>query len=258
MDKDSPIHRLNALTKLSIALVLNVLALIIQGIYASLGLLAITIFLLLIAKIKLSMIRKLAIGFSFIILNFFFFWGLFSRIPGSIVFFRLPWGTYFTDRTLEWIIYLYVRFQVMFLATILFLSTTNDVEFSAALKWLHFPHWFSFMMGLALRSVSIAYDDIFTLMEAMRSKGLDFQKGSIPERIRKYLYLGAPLLILLFRKVEEFSHAAEARAFSISGKGTSTYRRLQWKRLDCVVMAIFVCALAAGLFARYYLGYFTF
>lgn len=198
--RESPIHRLHPLAKLVMLVAVNVVALVIE---APIGFLVAIALILVGFKVAGIPIARLA---RFLVLIFLVMQGvmvsyiLASRIPGNIVLWRTPWGTYVSDMTLLYAFSMVLRFFTMLVGSTLVLASTRDRDIVYGLTSIGVPYPVCFVLNLAFRTMSVFLDDFFKVRDAMILRGTDFSKGSIVERVRKYVYMGVPLALLTIRK----------------------------------------------------------
>lgn len=125
-------------------------------------------------------------------------------------------------------------------------SLTDGIEsLLTPLKWLHFPvHAFALIMSIALRFIPILTEETARIMNAQKSRGADFETGSLLQRIKAVLPVIAPLLISSLRRAEELGDAMDARCYSGDGKRTK-YKKLTFTWRDLVAMAALVLLITA-------------
>ncbi len=260
--EDSPAQKLNPITKLFVMLVVSIATFITVQYEIILGLLAITIVLVILSKIPISMIKKFVLALSGMATGFFVVNMLFSHIEGSTVYFdayvfkipytELGWRIYITDVTIWWSTLVFLRTMVLVWVSLWFLIVTRDTDIIYALRRLGLPRGAAFTFALALRSVSMFYDDFITVVEAMKSKGFSFSEGGPITRLKKYGKTMFPLILLAMRRIEEFTRAIESRGFSISCK-RKLYTRYTFSLIDLAFFLLFSLLLIV-LFLNQYCG----
>lgn len=111
----------------------------------------------------------------------------------------------------------------------LFLSTTTIEEFSHALIQIGVPYRFGFTITLAFRLVPVFVDSAITVVQAQRSRGFDFERGNLIERVRRYVPVIVPVFIGALRRADGMAMALEARGFQRRTPRTSFRRyRMTW------------------------------
>jgi energy-coupling factor transport system permease protein len=127
--------------------------------------------------------------------------------------------------------------------SIFFLTTTAD-ELAAALEASGVPRDYSMMFTMSLRFVPSLARDMQTVVDALRSRGLELEKGGLRERLRNYTYLLVPLIVFELKRSLMVAEALEARGFG-AVKKVEPYIELTFKAKDYVVVITSALALLA-------------
>lgn len=133
----------------------------------------------------------------------------------------------YTDSIIQ-TLYIIVRLVLMIsLTTILTVSTKPmDLTFGiedllAPFKIIKVPsHEIAMIISIALRFIPTLLDEANRIMKAQASRGVDFQEGSIKEKIGSILALIIPLFASSFQRAEELADAMEARGYNPGEKRT--------------------------------------
>jgi len=80
-------------------------------------------------------------------------------------------------------------------------------------KWLGYPNALSFTFTTAVRLVPTLAADAQTVVDAQRSRGLELDKGNLFRRVRNYVPILIPLLLIAIRRSLELAEALESRGF---------------------------------------------
>jgi energy-coupling factor transport system permease protein len=145
-----------------------------------------------------------------------------------------------------------LRLVMMISLTLVLTATTKPLDLTYALewymtplKWIRFPtHEIAMTISIALRFIPTLLDETMRIMNAQASRGVDFERGKIKEKIRAILSLIVPLFMSAFQRSEELANAMEARGYNPRAKRTR-YHNLHW-RLGDTFSLIFIAALTAG------------
>lgn len=114
---------------------------------------------------------------------------------------------------------------VVFLASgMLFLSTTRIEEAAYAVTRFGIPYKIGFTMTLAFRLVPVFIDAALTVVQAQRCRGLDFDRGSVWERLRRYIPIIVPVFMGGLRRADGMAMTLEARGFQTSTRRTMLQR----------------------------------
>jgi len=138
-------------------------------------------------------------------------------------------------------------------ASILFLSTTTIEEFTTSLVTLRAPYRIAFAMSLAFRLVPLFIDSAFTVVQAQKLRGYDFDRGNVFERMRRYVPALIPVFMGALRRANNMAMALEARGFGLGARPTN----LDESRLRAPDVFAFAALLAIGTlyFMIYWAGY---
>jgi energy-coupling factor transport system permease protein len=96
-----------------------------------------------------------------------------------------------------------------------------------------------------MRSVLVFGEDWKTVLEAYWSKGVDVNQGSLIRRLRNYVAVAIPLVVITLNKVKDVDFAAESRGFKLGMKGRTYIDRFQWRPIDLFIIAGSLVAVAA-------------
>ncbi|RLE66432.1 MAG: hypothetical protein DRJ47_02495 [Thermoprotei archaeon] len=228
VEENSPLYKLHPSLKIFLLLFFNIEALLLDSPYMLWGGIILTILLFKVAKIPLSRLGKF-LAFAIIITQAIMFsYLLGSSIPGNIVYWHLPWGTYVTDVTLLHVFTMVGRFMLMLVGSTLVLSVLTDTDIIYGLVFLRVPYSIALTISLAFRFASIFLDDYLKVRDAMVLRGTSFDKGNIFQRARKYVNLAIPLMVMAIRRMLELTYVLEVKGTRLKGKRTF-YREYKMK-----------------------------
>jgi len=213
-------HRLNPLTKATLATVATLGAFVLGGYVAPLAILAVLVIPGAIAAgvaprlLRLAALVSLPISISVALVS------VFTR-AGTIVLFTV--GPF--DATAEGVDFagqVIVRLFVVATALGLFGLTTEPRAFVVDLERRGLSPRVAFAAAATLETVPRMVDRALAILAAQRARGLDTE-GSLGARIRGTIPLVAPVILSSLAEVEERSLALEVRAFGRPGR-----RNLLW------------------------------
>jgi energy-coupling factor transport system permease protein len=165
----------------------------------------------------------------------------------------LVWGPLEISHTAPWFALGMATKLALFLASgILFLSTTRIEELAYALTRVGIPYKVGFTMTLAFRLVPAFVDAAITVVQAQRCRGLDFNRGGLWRRLRRYIPVIVPVFMGGLRRADNMAMALEARGFQMSCRRTM----LQSVRLgaaDAITLAV-LTALTLGYLILWWQG----
>ncbi|WP_034989724.1 energy-coupling factor transporter transmembrane component T family protein [Liquorilactobacillus sucicola] len=153
--------------------------------------------------------------------------------------------------------YVFCRFVLIIFMSTLLTLTTAPLEIADALESLMEPlkkfkvpvYEISLMLSIALRFVPTLMDETEKIMNAQRSRGVNFGEGSIMKQIKAVVPLLIPLFVSSFNRAEDLATAMEARGYR-GGEGRTKYRIHFWKRNDTLACIVFGLATLVLLYLR--------
>ena len=240
----SILHRMNPASKfLSLILVMTGIFL-----YPSLVLSTFLIIMVLLgfaisgASLKLSSLRvRFILIFSF----FMFLLQVLITINGEILFFIIPdLGTIgpalpVTNYGLERGLIIAMRFLLVILSSMLFISVTDPTLLAHSLTRLRIPYKYAFGLVIALRFLPIFDAETDIVRMSQRSRGISIDIGSPSKLIRTLRFTFFPLLVSALSRVETLSNSMDTRGFGY--QDTRTYlRESKWGLPDLILLGLSV------------------
>jgi len=205
----SPFHKLDPRAKLLVSLEFFVLALLFTAV-AEMALLLLAI--LLVAAVAKSL-RRIGKTITF---------------SGFFAFFIFAVNLLFGLGLQNAILYS-VRFIAIISSTSVFFVTTSPDELEQIMKWMRVPRDIVFAFVTAVRFIPVVMLDAFQIMDAQKSRGLEFEKGNLLRRVRNLVPILIPLVVNSVIRSGELAEAMESRAYGSTPRPTSLYEmRLRW------------------------------
>lgn len=97
----------------------------------------------------------------------------------------------------------------------------------------------SMMISIALRFIPTLLDEANKIMKAQASRGVDFQEGTLRQKITQIISLLIPMFIISFKRADDLANAMEARGY-YPGKLRSKLVEFHYRPVDYVVMVVVV------------------
>lgn len=245
IERDSFLHRLNPLTKLTLVLCLILLAFLSPWYWTpQLLVVAVLIPLSFLGRVQREYLKTAsrlilpAAGFLFIMQALF-------QPGGEHVIFQF-WFLTMTLESLRFAFSNATRIFVMISAFTIFMLTTHPSELMSDLTRRGLPGQFAYVIISTLQIIPQMRAKASTIIAAQRSRGLDTE-SSFRKRISALVPLVGPLVFGSLVEVEERAIAIEARGFTSSCKktflkeipDTALDRALRWA-LFLLVVAVLV------------------
>jgi energy-coupling factor transport system permease protein len=231
----TPVHLLDPRTKFLIVIAVVVPALLFANIYVMIALLVSQVPLLVLGRVA----RRWALSLRA---------GVFLSALIFVV--NLFTGSYLSAIALT------LRFLVLLTSFSLFFMTTSPDDLGLALdrigavrwlsrKWLGYPNALSFTFTTAVRLVPTLAVDAQTVVDAQRSRGLELDRGNLLKRVRNYIPILIPLLLIAIRRSLELAEALESRGFP-GKEGRTSLFQLKLRPVDYAIIALSLVAIAGS------------
>jgi energy-coupling factor transport system permease protein len=236
----SPLHRLHPVTKLAGLFAFIVAAFVVDRPLALVPL-ATGVFALLAVGHGLGNVRRLRVMFVLVFVFTVVVWTIFYRRGAG----PTSDGFWYGLSTA-------MRLDTFLAAGILFLTTTRVEEVAFALGQLGVPYTVGFTLTLAFRLVPVFFDAAASVVQAQRCRGLEFGRGGLVTRLRRFVPVIVPVLIGALRRADRVAMALELRGFN-SGRARTTYLRAEAGPRD-VVAGVIATATVLGYVVLWFLG----
>ena len=242
--RESPLHRLNPLTKLGLAFAFILIAYVSPFYWTAVLIFLLGILpLLFVGRVQreyLSTALKLlgpVIGFIFIMQSFF--------LPGGETLLFQVWVVKVSLESVTAAFLTVSRIFVMISSFILFLLTTHPSELMTDLTQRGLPGTFAYVIISTLQIIPQMQAKAQTIIAAQRSRGME-TGGSLMRRVRALVPLVGPLVFGSLVEVEERAIAIEARGFTSPLPKTSLReiadnpldKGLRWALVGLVLLSI--------------------
>jgi len=241
---DTPIHRLSGLTKLICFLFLTFAVMYSYDIRVILGVMAFSIVILIISKIKFSQIRLMVIYvLIFVLVNavisFLFSPEMGVEIYGTRHVIAPLWGKLaLTQEQLLYSITKLFKYTSVIPLGIIFLLTTNPSEFASSLSRVGVPYKASYAVSLTLRYFPDIQRDYHDISQSQQARGLDLsRKAKMSQRFKNSLMILVPLIFSSLDRIELISNAMDLRGFG-KLRTRTWYSARKFTRQDWVAIII--------------------
>ena len=238
----SAYHRLNPLTKATLATVTAVAAVVLGGLIGPAILVGVAVLIpavaagVLVPLLRTALLLSLPIAISAVLVNLLFFPG------GETVLFRIGPITA-TAEGLAFALEILARILAISGAITLFYLTTRPADLVVDLERRGVSPRVAFVANASVQTVPAMVERAGQITAAQRARGLDTE-GSVWRRLRGLLPIVAPVILGSIAEVEERTMALEARGFTRPGR-----RTLLWAPSDSTAQSVARWALLLGLAA---------
>ncbi len=141
-------------------------------------------------------------------------------------------------------------FAVIAASSFFFLTTTPD-ELEQVMRWSRFPPDFVMVFVIAVRFVPVLLLDALQIMDAQRSRGLEFDKGGVLKRLRNTIPLLVPLIAVAVNRSLDLAEAMDSRAYGATKTPTSLYI-LRFKTSDIITLLLVTVGFVFGIYTAHF------
>ncbi|MEM2469681.1 MAG: energy-coupling factor transporter transmembrane component T [Nitrososphaerota archaeon] len=142
---------------------------------------------------------------------------------------------------------------VAFLASFsIFFLTTTPEELGMALTKMKVPYMYTFAFISAIRFTPILAEELQSIIDAQKSRGLELEKGNMITRLRRYIPILIPLMVNVLRRSYELAEAIEVKCFG--AKKNRTYlRELKMTKRDLTVLSISITLFTLAIYVKLFI-----
>lgn len=241
--EDSIVHRLDPRVKIRFTIIYIILLLLDRNSVLFAMLTAFFLVVAMLSRVPLSYMIKGTKGiFIFIVICSAI--SIFST-PGDVVA-----ELFFLEITKEGLIkfgFLLWRMVLMILASSIIMYTTPPTELTDGLeKCFHLSGNVAMSITIALRFVSVLFEELDRIMKAQEARGAQFDKGGPIKRIKSMSTVVIPLFQNSIERAENLGQAMDARCYT-GGKGRTKLKPLSYDLRDVVAYLLMVGVLVLGI-----------
>ena len=146
-----------------------------------------------------------------------------------------------------------IRLVILMMFAVMLPLTTSPLELADGLDAVFRPlerfkfpaNEVSMMIAMALRFIPLLMEETDKIMRAQLSRGARLEEGNIFQRVKAFMPVLIPLIVIIFRRADEIAVAMEARGYD-GGKGRTRRKPLIWKWSDS--LAVLMSAAGVGIF----------
>ncbi|MEN2974365.1 MAG: energy-coupling factor transporter transmembrane component T [Candidatus Caldarchaeales archaeon] len=141
---------------------------------------------------------------------------------------------------------------IAFLASFsIFFLTTTPEELGMALTKMRVPYMYVFAFISAIRFTPILAEELQSILDSQKSRGLELEKGNIIVRLRKYIPVLVPLMVSVLRRSYELAEAIEVKCFGVK-KNRTYLRELKMSSRDWIALSSSLLLFSLAIYFRYF------
>ena len=166
-------------------------------------------------------------------------------------------------------VFMALRISLLIVMSTMMTYTTSPTSLTNGLDRMFAPfkkigldfHTITMIMTIALRFIPTLIEEVDKIMSAQKSRGANFEQGSVVKRAKALIPLFIPLLFNSIRRAYELANAMTCRCYN-GGVGKTTMNALKLSKKDYLalfVMAfVIVSVILLNIFCGEYNAEFTF
>ncbi|MBQ6388515.1 MAG: energy-coupling factor transporter transmembrane protein EcfT [Mogibacterium sp.] len=250
----SPVHRLDARTKIIATLLYIIELFIVNNFWGFLIAGAALFTVIAISRVPVKFIFR-GLTAVFLIIAFTFVINLFM-VDGRILW---QWKIFkITYEGLMRALFMAVRLVLLIIGSSMMTLTTKPIELTDGLEKLLKPfsliglpsHEIALMMTIALRFIPTLMEETDKIIKAQQARGADFESGNIFQRAKSLIPILIPLFISSFRIAQDLALAMEARCYH-GGAGRTRMNEIHFARGDAAAAILMIVFLAVIIASRF-------
>lgn len=250
----SPIHRLDARTKIIATLVYIAMLFVVSNFW---GFLISTLSLFIVIAVSRVPVKFIFRGLTavFLIIVFTFIINM-LMVDGKVLWHW--WIFTITYEGLKRAFFMAIRLVLLIIGSSILTLSTKPIELTDGLEKLLRPlskvgvpsHEIALMMTIALRFIPTLMEETDKIIKAQEARGADFESGNIIQRAKNLIPILIPLFISSFRIAQELALAMEARCYH-GGEGRTRMNEIRFGNNDLIATIFIIVFMAAIIFSRY-------
>lgn len=251
---NSPIHRLDPRTKLTLMLVYIVMVFLVQDMWLFMGVAAYVAGVTCMAQVPLSYLWRSLKPLKWVLV-FMFILNVLMIHTGAPLW--SWWRITITWGGVRQACFITIRLVLLVAGTSLTTLTTTPIALTDGLERLMAPlskvgfpaHELAMIMTIALRFIPTLLEEADKIMKAQLSRGADLESGNVFQRAKAMVPILVPLFISAFRRADELAMAMESRCYH-GGEGRTRMAVLRFARRDGVALGATLALVALILWVQ--------
>lgn len=179
------------------------------------------------------------------------------------------WKIHITSGGVLTAVFMALRISLLIVMSTMLTYTTSPTSLTNGLDRVFAPfkkigldfHTVTMIMTIALRFIPTLIEEVDKIMNAQKSRGANFEQGSLMKRAKALIPLFIPLLFNSIRRAYELANAMTCRCYN-GGKGKTTMNALKFTKRDYFgvlsVAVVIGAVITLNIFCGEYNAEFTF
>ena len=158
-------------------------------------------------------------------------------------------------------VFMALRISLLIVMSTMLTYTTSPTSLTNGLDRMFAPfqkigldfHTVTMIMTIALRFIPTLIEEVDKIMSAQKSRGANFEQGSVVKRAKALIPLFIPLLFNSIRRAYELANAMTCRCYN-GGVGKTTMNALKFSKKDYFVLFVMAIVIAAVILLNIFCG----
>ena len=158
-------------------------------------------------------------------------------------------------------VFMALRISLLIVMSTMLTYTTSPTSLTNGLDRIFAPfkkigldfHTITMIMTIALRFIPTLIEEVDKIMSAQKSRGANFEQGSIIKRAKALIPLFIPLLFNSIRRAYELANAMTCRCYN-GGQGKTTMNALKFSKRDYLGLLAVVLVIISIILLNIYCG----
>jgi energy-coupling factor transport system permease protein len=149
-----------------------------------------------------------------------------------------------------------MRIVLALTACTFFVMTTDLMDLASSLgefmqNKLHISYMYPLMVISSFKFLPELSGDYINIVESLRSRALDMDKGNFMQRLKKYVPVTIPLIDSMLRRAQRIAIALELKAFNTTNKSRTFYKHHEFRKRDFLFVFIGVLSIILSILINY-------
>lgn len=244
---NSVIHRMDPRVKFILTFIYIIYIFICNNIASMLISMLLLLIIIMLSKIKLSLILK-SIKPVILIIVITSLLQIFYNVKGTVL--LNFWKIRITNGGLYFALFTTIRIISLVVASSMLTFTTTPTRLSDAMEAVFSPlkifkinvHSIAMMMTIALRFIPTIIEEVDKIMSAQKARGADLESGGLLKRAKSMIPVFVPLFVNSFKRAYDLAFAMECRCYQ-GGNGRTKLNIMKIKKADIIAIIIFILML---------------
>lgn len=172
-----------------------------------------------------------------LVITYAFFESIFIPFPYQYPLFTIGTWSYCYENLIVTFM-MWVRWMSAIFGALFVFAITDERDMNLALKAVGIPFYLRLAIATGLRCFFSFYYDAMQIIEAQKARGLDLENMNAFKRLRYYIAVAVPLIMIELKRADEMSDAADARGYvAFASSEVKNLPRTEFVGRDTIIRA---------------------